>query len=119
MPYILYIYEYIIVHLHRNVLLRMFILGVLCYYWMQEVADKFSVGTLLQIRVFKLTAYPCPPAARLIKSYFCSAGSPLWDRLCTAWSYLISSSCCWVLSSGSFSASELGTKIELISSFYS
>lgn len=26
----------------RNVLLRMFILGVLCYYWMQEVANKFS-----------------------------------------------------------------------------
>ncbi|XP_030001605.1 transmembrane channel-like protein 5 [Sphaeramia orbicularis] len=26
----------------RNVLLRMFILGVLCYYWMNEVAKKFS-----------------------------------------------------------------------------
>lgn len=50
-------------HLHRNVLLRMFILGVLCYYWMQEVAYKFSVRALHQIRVFKLTAHPSPPAA--------------------------------------------------------
>lgn len=29
--------------LYRNVILKMSILGILCYYWMSDVAQKFSV----------------------------------------------------------------------------